>query len=38
MQRWVNNKWLFHSVKDFQDYDPNGYKKRKEGNEPRIRK
>ena len=33
MQRWVNNRWLFHSVKDFKDYDPNSYKKRKEGNE-----
>ena len=27
MQRWVNNKWLFHSVKDFKDYDPKGYRK-----------
>lgn len=29
MQRWVNNKWLFHSVKDFKDYDPSGYRKQK---------
>ena len=28
MQRWVNNKCLFYSVKDFKDYDPCGYKKR----------
>lgn len=28
MQRWVNNKWLFHAVKDFRDYDPKGYGKR----------
>ena len=21
MQRWVNNKWLFYSVKDFKDYE-----------------
>ena len=27
MQRWVNNKWLFYSVKDFKDYDPKGYRK-----------
>lgn len=26
LQRWVNNKWLFRSVADFNDYDPN-YKK-----------
>ena len=24
MQRWVNNKRLFYSVKDFKDYDPSG--------------
>ena len=29
MQRWVNNKWLFHSIKDFKDYDPGGYRKQK---------
>ena len=28
MQRWVNNKWLFHSVKDFKDYVPSGYRKK----------
>ena len=28
MQRWVNNKWLFYSVKDFKDYVPSGYKKK----------
>ncbi len=22
LQRWVNNKWVFHSVPDFKDYDP----------------
>lgn len=22
LQRWVNNKWLFHAVPDFKDYDP----------------
>ena len=27
MQRWVNNKWLFYSVRDFKDYDPKGYRK-----------
>ena len=27
LQRWVNNKWLFYSVKDFKDYDPGGYRK-----------
>lgn len=25
LQRWVNNKRLFHAVKDFKDYDPRGY-------------
>ena len=30
MQRWVNNKWLFHSVKDFKDYDPNYMRKGKQ--------
>ena len=29
LQRWVNNKRLFHTVKDFQDYDPKGYGKEK---------
>ena len=29
MQRWVNNKRLFYSVKDFKDYDPAAYRKRK---------
>ena len=29
MQRWVNNKRVFHSVKDFKDYDPGGYRKQK---------
>lgn len=29
LQRWVNNKWLFHVVKDFKDYDPEGYGKQK---------
>lgn len=29
LQRWVNNKWLFHSVKDFRDYDPKEYGKKK---------
>ena len=29
MQRWVNNKWLFYSVKDFKDYEPGGYRKMK---------
>ncbi len=23
LQRWVNNKWIFWSVRDFKDYDPN---------------
>lgn len=29
LQRWVNNKRLFHTVKDFRDYDPKGYGKEK---------
>ena len=29
LQRWVNNKWLFHAVPDFKDYDPTGYAKGK---------
>ena len=28
LQRWVNNKRLFYSVKDFRDYSPNGLSKR----------
>ena len=30
MQRWVNSKWLFHSVKDFKDYAPNYMRKGKQ--------
>ena len=30
VQRWVNNKWPFHSVKDFKDYDPNYMRKGKQ--------
>lgn len=29
LQRWVNNKRLFYAVKDFKDYDPEGYRKHK---------
>lgn len=29
LQRWVNNKWLFHAVPDFRDFDPSGYGRRK---------
>ena len=29
LQRWVNNKRLFHTVKDFRDYDPKGSRKEK---------
>lgn len=25
-----HHKWLFYSVKDFKDYDPNGHRKRRE--------
>ena len=25
LQRWVNNKWFFHAVRDFRDFDPGGY-------------
>lgn len=28
LQRWVNNKWFFHAVPDFHDFDPDGWKKR----------
>ena len=27
LQRWVNNKILFYSVKDFKDYDPGRFRK-----------
>ena len=27
LQRWVNNKRLFYTVKDFKDYDPGSYRK-----------
>ena len=27
LQRWVNNRRLFYSVKDFKDYDPGSYRK-----------
>lgn len=30
LQRWVNNKWIFWSVRDFKDYDPNYGRTRKE--------
>lgn len=29
LQRWVNNKWLFHAVKDFKDYDLRGTESKK---------
>ena len=29
LQRWVNNKWLFRAVSDFNDFDPTGWEKRK---------
>lgn len=29
LQRWVNNKWLFHAVTDFKDYDPAAYSRQK---------
>ena len=29
LQRWVNNKWLFRAVLDFNDFDPTGWEKRK---------
>ena len=25
LQRWVNNKWLFRAVLDFNDFDPTGW-------------
>lgn len=28
LQRWVNNKRFFHAVPDFNDFDPDGWKKR----------
>lgn len=27
LQRWVNNKRLFYTVKDFKDYDLSSYRK-----------
>lgn len=27
LQRWVNNKWFFHAVPDFRDFNPNYRKK-----------
>ena len=27
LQRWVNNKWFFHAVPDFNDFDPAGFRK-----------
>lgn len=29
LQRWVNNKWLFRAVLDFNDFAPTGWEKRK---------
>lgn len=29
LQRWANNKYFFHAVKDFDDFDPAGWAKRK---------
>ena len=26
LQRWVNNKWFFRAVPDFNDFDPSGWK------------
>jgi len=31
LQRWVNNKYFFHAVKDFDDFDPAGWAKQKKG-------
>ncbi len=31
LQRWVNNKYFFHAVKNFDDFDPAGWAKRKQG-------
>lgn len=30
LQRWVNNKWFFHAVPDFKDFDPH-YQRRQSG-------
>lgn len=30
LQRWVNNKWFFHAVPDFKDFDPH-YRRRQSG-------
>ena len=29
LQRWVNNKWFFHVVPDFRDFDPGRYGRQK---------
>lgn len=29
LQRWVNNKWFFHAVPDFRDFDPGRYGRQK---------
>lgn len=34
MQQWVNNKWFFRAVKDFQDFDPKNRGKTKIGGGP----
>lgn len=31
LQRWVNNKYFFHAVINFDDFDPAGWAKRKQG-------
>lgn len=35
LQRWVNNKWLFRAVLDFNDYDPAGWEMQKKQKEVR---
>lgn len=30
LQRWVNNKWFFHAVPDFQDFAPEEYRRKGE--------
>lgn len=37
LQQWVNNKWFFRAVPDFNDFVPNWRRKQKgEGNEDRT--